>query len=108
MKTVILNKKPLKITASEERALRIMRKKNFVAKKDEFVERKSGNRFRSFLPEDTRLGFFLERNFRSSDWMQSSKAAKFFKHNPLCRHVVLGDVRRMNTILNKIESGDFV
>ena len=98
MKTILLNNKRLVITSSEERALRIIRKKKFVAKKDDFTERKSGNRFRSILPQ--------ERNWRGSR-KQSARAERFFAGNPKCFHAVIGNVRRINFIMDKIESGDF-
>ena len=106
MKTILLNNKRLVITSSEERALRIIRKKKFVAKKDDFTERKSGNRFRSILPQDPQIGISLERNWRGSR-KQSARAERFFAGNPKCFHAVIGNVRRINFIMDKIESGDF-
>ena len=46
MKTILLYNKRLQITAQEERALRIIRKKKFVARKDDFKERK-GDSYRT-------------------------------------------------------------
>ena len=106
MKVIMLNNKRLKITSSEERALRIIRKKKFVAKKDDFTERKSGNRYRSILPTDPEVGISLERNWRGTR-KQSARAEKFFATNPKCFHAVVGNVRRINFIMDKIESGDW-
>jgi hypothetical protein len=106
MKTILLYNKRLQITAQEERALRIIRKKNFVARKDDFKERKGRGNYKSILPTDPQIGISLEPNWRGQ-FKQSTRAEKFFAHNPLCRHAVIGNVRRVNTILDKIESGDF-
>jgi hypothetical protein len=106
MKTILLYNKRLQITAQEERALRIIRKKKFVAKKDDFTERKGRSSYKSILPTDPMIGISLEPNWRG-EFKQSARAEKFFAHNPLCRHAVIGNVRRVNTILDKIESGDF-
>ena len=105
MKTILLYGKRLQITAPEERALRIIRRKKFVAKKDDFTERKGRGSYKSILPTDPKLGISLEPNWRGQ-FKQSARAEKFFAHNPRCRHAVVANVRRVNTILDKIESGD--
>jgi len=110
MKTIVINNKQLQITAQEERAMRIIRTKKFVAKKADFLELTQGQydsrKFRSILPHDPRIGISLERNWRGS-FPQSKRANKFFRKNPLCQHAVIGNVRRINTILDKLEGGDF-
>ena len=106
MKTIVINNKQLQITAQEERAMRIIRKKKFVAKKADFIERKGYGKFRSILPHDPRIGISLERNWKGA-FTQSKRANKFFRKNPLCQHAVIGNVRRVNTILDKLEGGDF-
>ena len=56
MKTILLYNQRLQITAQEERALRIIRKKKFVARKDDFKERKGRGNYKSILPTDPQIG----------------------------------------------------
>lgn len=106
MISIKLNGSNLEVTAPEQRALRILKKNNFVAKKAEFAEG-SGNYIKSILPKDRerRKALGIAETAKSNPFglPRSNKEKAFFKENPRCQSGVFGNPRRINAILQSID-----
>ena len=121
METIKFNGKNLEISASEERALRILKRNNFAAKKAEFVEGSTPRYQNTIVPKNkarqTDLGIYISENL----WQKYSKLSTngiiatndkvplyrrlaFFKENPRCQSGVFGNPRRINAILKRIDT----
>jgi len=108
MKVIIINGQEICISAAHERALRIIAKsKDYVAKLSAFEEG-SGNFRRSCLPgkvlrgrDDAALGL-------RPTWSEYSKreprVSAFFEANPRCVFAIVGNKRRVNLILKKLDA----
>ena len=101
MKTITLNGKIIKISASEIRALRIIKDNGFVAPSEDFEEGRSRRFKRYILPRGT-WGQTLGVNVGGA--ASTKRAAKFFQDNPRRQVCVTGDPRRINAILKKVEA----
>ena len=101
MKTITLNGTELKISASEIRALQILKDNGFVAPSDAFEEGRYRRFKRYILPSGT-WGQTLGVNVGGA--ASAKRAAKFFKDHPRRQVCVTGDPRRINAILKKVEA----
>ena len=121
MKTITINRKTIKISAAEQRALKILKRESFAAKRSEFVEGpRRWEKFilprcskrcavlgiveaRKHLPEPETIGghTFFARNGLTNNAM-TRRHERFFAENPRCDNVVLGDPRRINAILRQV------
>jgi|TARA_A100001518_G_C1215712_1_gene58542 hypothetical protein len=131
MKTITINGETIKISAAEQRALEILKRESFAAKRGEFIE--GPRRWEKFvlprsaerrkllgivearkllpLPEkngipgilgvSAKLGRMLGLGGLTNDAM-ARRHERFFAENPRCDNVVLGDPRRINAILRKV------
>ena len=101
MKTITLNGTELKISASEIRALQIIKENGFVAPSDAFEEG-SYRRFKRYILPRGEWGQTLGVNVGGA--ASAKRAAKFFRDNPRRQVCVTGDPRRINAILKKVEA----
>ena len=101
MKTITLNGTELKISASEIRALQILKKNGFVAPSEDFEEGRSRRFKRYILPRGT-WGQTLGVNVGGPAAEKRAKA--FFKKNPRRQVCVTGDTRRINAILKQVDA----
>jgi hypothetical protein len=105
MQTIKINGKKLRVSASDERCLWILKESNFAAKKSEFVEGRYARYRNTILPRDRKsladLGI-------SEQWprTKSTRARKFFEANPRCQTGIFGNPRRINAILAKIGAAE--
>ena len=121
MKTITLNGQSLKVTAAEQRALEILQREGYAAKRSEFVE--GPRRWEKFIVPRTaerraalgivearkhlpqlqvlKSGLTFGLNGLTNAAMER-RHAEFFAKNPRCDNVVLGDPRRINAILRKV------
>ena len=101
MRTIKLNGKNLHISASEERALFILVRYDFAAKRAEFVEGTSPRYQHTILPKDRarwrELG--ITEIYPGGG---SVREKRFFKENPRCRTGIFGNPRRINAILKAL------
>jgi hypothetical protein len=122
MRTIILNGRKFRLSASEERALRILKRNNFAAKKSEFVEGSTPRYQNTIVPKNrarqTDLGIYVKTfsetlayyaltstSQASGQYQRGSVREKmFFKNNPRCQSGIFGNPRRINAILNKIDA----
>jgi hypothetical protein len=101
MKTIKINGKTLRVSASDERCLWILKESNFAAKKSAFVEGRYVRYQNTILPRNAKsladLGI-------SELWPheKSARVRKFFKDHPRCQTGIFGNPRRINAILAKI------
>ena len=108
MQTIIFNGKSLRISASEQRFLEILRNQDYAARKGDFAEG-SGNYRRSILPFGAealaKLGVAERSGARWSDGPAplSAREARFFKEHPRCQTGIFGNPRKVNAILNKLD-----
>jgi hypothetical protein len=101
MKTIILNGKILKISESEERALKTLKYYGWSSKKDKFVE---GSRPRY---QNTIIPHSIERRkdlgITEVSQPKTKREIKFFKNHSRCKSGIFGNPRRINAILEKLE-----
>jgi len=118
MQTIKLNGKKLRVSASDERCLLILKESNFASKKSEFVEGRYARYRNTILPRDRKnladLGiselsartngydFLSPENYARITGTQSTRVRKFFETNPRCRSGIFGNPRRINAILSKL------
>ena len=104
MKKYILNGRRHALSAANQRVLEILKRGNYTARKDDFVE---GNyrRFQKYiLPKD---GAELERLGVRQVWRENAKTARektFFKKNNRVFIGVFANPRRVNAILKQVEA----
>ena len=103
MKTVTVNRISIRVSASDERALRIIKGEHYISPKENFAD--DPNFFQSHfdLPTGdhaTELGI---SELRKNDPALSLRARKFFKENPRRRVVVIGEPRRIDAILRALD-----
>ena len=120
MKTITIRGKALKLSAAEQRALVILQREGFAAKRSEFVEgprrwekfilpRSAERRSalgiveaRKHLPQpETINGYTFGSTSLTNDAMER-RHAEFFAKHPRCDNVVLGEPRRINAILRQV------
>lgn len=101
MEAIILNGKTLKISASEERALKTLKYYGWSAKKDKFVE---GSRPRY---QNTIIPHSIERRkdlgITEVSQPKTKREVTFFKNNSRCKSGIFGNPRRINAILEKLK-----
>jgi len=120
MKKIVITGEELAVSAAGERALRVLKDSNYVAKKGAFQEG-SGNYRSTCLPrsatERAEIGIDIVHavpigahrrpsiGIRSFGFVSSNreKIARFFIEHPRCRSVVVGDQGRVDAILNAID-----
>tara|TARA_R100001086_G_scaffold31123_1_gene14154 strand:+ start:581 stop:934 length:354 start_codon:yes stop_codon:yes gene_type:complete len=116
MKKIVIGGEGLAVSATAERALRVLKDWGYVAKKGAFEEG-SGNYRSTCLPQNAsslaELGIKIvsEYWFRSPNWAWSAGFAnvrtreieKFFGEHPRCQSAVVGDQGRVDTILEAID-----
>ena len=98
MKTIKFNNKALRVSAPYERVLRTIKDHSFAAPLDAFVEG-----LFSILPhplEWKTFGISQESNGAT----KKKRAVKFFANHPRRRFVILGNARRINAILAKLDA----
>jgi hypothetical protein len=101
METIKINGRKLRVSASDERCLWILKESNFAAKKSAFVEGRYVRYQNTILPRNAKsladLGI-------SELWphAKSARVRKFFEANPRCQTGIFGNPRRINAILAKI------
>jgi len=134
MITIEFNGKKMSIGASEERALRILKRNNFAAKKSELVEGSTPRYQSTIVPKSgarrAALGIHIRYcpSENLADIVKASLVARsrvtrsglqpindkvpldrwvaFFKENPRCQSGIFGNPRRINAILKKIDTAD--
>ena len=105
MRTIILNGRKFSLSAPEERALRILKRNNFAAKKSEFVEGATPRYQNTIVPKNRARQTDLGISEISRKYHRGSVREKmFFKNNPRCQWGIFGNPRRVNAILNKIDA----
>jgi hypothetical protein len=101
MKTIKFNNKALRVSAPYERALRTIKDHSFAAPLDAFVEGPPLGRFILPHPVDWKtFGIKKETNGVT----KKKRAVKFFANHPRRRFVILGNARRINAILAKLDA----
>jgi hypothetical protein len=125
MKTISINKQKIGISISLERCLRILKGSNFVAPKDSFQTGR-GRHQNTELPQGVCYGDHIwKSNFlnlygftevskielryalsenKIPKILTDRKAYEFFKRNPRRHSVVVGNPRKINSLLNKLDS----
>lgn len=126
MKRITINGKALKISAAEQRALEILKREGFAAKRSEFVE--GPRRWEKFilprsaerrsalgiveahkhLPQPETINGYTFGSASLTNAAMERRHAEFFAKHPRCDNVVLGDPSRINAILRKVASGNLV
>jgi hypothetical protein len=107
MKTIQFNNKELKISASDERALRILKHQKFIAELSVFEEGQGNYRKTSLpLPEKSKAQIGIE--IVSKDSALSTKEKRFFAENPRHQFLVVGNPRRINAILKSLYKNYYV
>jgi len=124
MKTITLNGQTLKITAAEQRALEILQREGYAARRSEFVEgpvrwekfivpRTAERRAalgiveaRKHLPQPETINGYTFGSTGLTNAAMERRHAEFFAKHPRCDNVVLGDPRRINAILRKVALGN--
>ena len=104
MKTITHNGRSIKITAEAERALRMLAHNGYAAKRGDFTEKAGarGWRYDKFtLPSI--LTNWSGVHEVSKGRAKTSREKVFFAEHPRCRTGVFGDVRRINSIIKKLE-----
>jgi hypothetical protein len=110
MKKIVINGEELAVSAAGERALRVLKDSNYVAKKGAFQEG-SGNYRSTCLPrsaaERAELGidmvhYCLLVLYQRKSILQE-KIARFFIEHPRCQLAVMGDQGRVDAILEAID-----
>jgi len=101
METIKINGKTLRVSASDERCLWILKESNFAAKKSEFVEGRYARYRNTILPRDRKT---LADLGISELWPheKSARVRKFFQDHPRCQTGIFGNPRRINAILSKL------
>jgi len=125
VKTIKLNGKKMDVSATEERALKVLLMNDFAAMKSDFWEG-SKRHLKSVLPKDSsrasELGIVEIRNdvfwvARLPSIMRSTFALRhpsvsgkrvvtFFGDHPRCESGIFGNVRRVKAILSAIDKGE--
>tara|TARA_R110000765_G_scaffold307999_1_gene401689 strand:- start:325 stop:657 length:333 start_codon:yes stop_codon:yes gene_type:complete len=106
MNIVRINGKKTKIAAPQVRSLELLQRNNFITARSEFWE--GSNRHLSFaLDIDSTWG--VAEVFRRSALALAhgvpdhpAKVRRFFRRNPRCRTAIVGNPRRINSILRQI------
>lgn len=101
MKTIILNGKTLKISESEERALKTLKYYGWAAKKDKFVEGSTPRYQNTILPKSIERR--EELGITEVSQPKTKREIKFFKNHSRCKFGIFGNPRRINAILEKLE-----
>jgi hypothetical protein len=105
MRTIILNGRKFSLSAPEERALRILKRNNFAAKKSEFVEGSTPRYQNTIVPKNRARQTDIGISETSRKYHRGSVREKmFFKNNPRCQWGIFGNPRRVNAILNKVKA----
>jgi hypothetical protein len=99
MKTITIDGKSLRVPAPHERALRTLKLNDFVAPKDAFVEGMWCNFILPRWEEWETFGISEEMNGVT----KNKRAVKFFANQPRRRLVILGNARRINAILTRLD-----
>jgi hypothetical protein len=118
MKTIKLNGKQMDVSATEERALKVLLMNDFAAMKSDFWLG-SPRHLRSVLPRDRNraheLGIVEMRNFKTlglvddafwSVGISGKRAKAFFRDHPRCESGIFANVRRVKAILSAIDKGE--
>ena len=101
MKTIILNGKTLKISESEERALKTLKYYGWSAKKDKFVEGSTWRYQNTIIPKS--IDRREELGITEVSQPKTKREIKFFKNHSRCKSGIFGNPRRINAILEKLE-----
>ena len=105
MRTIILNGRKFSLSAPEERALRILKRNNFAAKKSEFVEGSTPRYQNTIVPKNRARQTDIGISETSRKYHRGSVREKmFFKNNPRCQWGIFGNPRRVNAILNQVKA----
>ena len=109
MRIIILNGRKLKVSASEERVLRLLaghtgRNERWAAKKSEFVEGRHVRWQHSILPQSrSRMAEIGVSEIFQQQLAKSKREERFFAAHPRCYSGIFGCPRRISAILNKID-----
>jgi hypothetical protein len=134
MKTIKINRDTIRITEPEIRGLRAIKAAGYVALEGDLYERRRGGYGTSLLPQSHRAGgrptratrqwellglhrqdgntvrrvglAAAERSLRgvTKSSAELKRVLAFFARHPRARHAVVGDPRRMNAILRKLDA----
>ena len=107
MKQIKIAGSTLRISASDERGLRILQAQNYTAACGDFTEGR-GRHMTTCLPMSQGrprkdLGLGTEWNWKG-DREQTPRAGLFFKTRPRCRSAIIANPRRLNLIIKKLEA----
>ena len=107
MKKIKIAGSTLRISASDERGLRILQAQNYTAASGDFTEGR-GRHMTTCLPlaqgrPRKDLGLGTEWNWKG-DREQTPRARLFFKTRPRCRSAIIANPRRLNLIIKKLEA----
>ncbi len=102
MKTIILNGKKLNVPASIEEGLKTLKYNDFLAKQSEFWHGSNRHKkcYFSYSADEQKL--YGNKKISKHYGDLNKKTMKFFKDNPRCDDVVVGNKRRVNAILAKL------
>ena len=105
MKVIKINEKKFEVSASQERAMRILADNDFTALKSEFAEG-GGRHRRSILPDSRyareNFSIEIEYNGECASRFHSNRVKRFFRQHPRAQYCVTGNPRRIKTILAKL------
>tara|TARA_R110002153_G_scaffold269999_1_gene436024 strand:- start:1 stop:366 length:366 start_codon:yes stop_codon:yes gene_type:complete len=96
----------LRISASDERGLRILQAQNYIAASSDFTEGR-GRHMTTCLPMSQgrpRKDLGLGTEWKKQMYGQTPRAIAFFKKRPRCRSAVIANPRRLNLIIKKLEA----
>ena len=99
MKTIKISGKKLHVSAPQERSLRLLRSRGFVTQRSEFWE---GSRRHLTLALEIDAQFGVEELSREFSG-NSKRVDRWFSKNPRCRLAIVGNPRRINSILRQID-----
>ena len=101
MQTIIFNRKPLRVSATDHRFLLILRSQDFAARRSDFEEGRGNYRSSILPPTDSLAQLGATEKYASAPL--STREARFFKAHPRCKTAIFGNPRRVNAILNKLQ-----
>lgn len=105
MKTITINRKALRITEGEQRGLQDFKYWGFERKRSDMWEGGARGGY-SINPNyrDNMKKLGIREVYKNTFYNRHSKReAAFFKRHPRCETVIVGDPKRINLILKKLQ-----
>ncbi len=103
MKTIKINGKKMRISASVEQGLRIIASEGYIVKSSDLWHGSKKHLKHYFPDTDIYPEIGITSELKDS-FNPTKKGKKFFIDNPRCKMVFIGNKRRINAILKKCRS----